>query len=73
MAQQNIPKAVEKQVLLLPETFISVGHLFEGQIVLVDDKVSISETEFFVYQKALGQELNNWTYVDVPEVTLSKK
>lgn len=41
VAQQKILTAAEKQVLLLLDTFISVGHLFEGHIALIDDEVSI--------------------------------
>lgn len=46
---QKIPKTDKGQGLMLRETFVSVGHLFKGQISLVDDEASISDVECFVY------------------------
>lgn len=58
---------------MIPETFVNAGHLFEGQIALVDDEANASDAKSFGYQKAPGQELKNWTIMGIPEVTLILK
>ncbi|KAI5430338.1 hypothetical protein KIW84_034790 [Lathyrus oleraceus] len=39
------------------------------QVTMVGEDLSISEVDCFVLKKAAGQQLNNWTEVDIPEVT----
>lgn len=40
---------------------------------MVNDEINILEVECFVYQKALGQMLSNWTVVDLLEVTFCQR
>lgn len=68
VTQLKVPSVEDKQVLPLLEMFVSAKHLFEEQIVMVNDEVGIPEAECFVYQKAPGQVLSNRTVVDLPEV-----
>ena len=72
MVQQMTRKTAKGQIPPIPKTFVSVGHLFEGQISLVDDEANTFSTNFFVVKKAPGQELSNWTSMDVPKVMMIK-
>lgn len=73
MVQETNQKVVKGQIPPIPETLVSAGHLFEGQISLVDDEANTFNADCFVFKKAPGQELSNWTYVDVPQVIMIKK
>lgn len=55
--------------LSIPGKFVSTEHVFQEQVTMVDEDLSISEVDCFVLKKAAGQQLNNWTKVDIPEVT----
>ncbi|KAI5383969.1 hypothetical protein KIW84_071090 [Lathyrus oleraceus] len=69
MAQQNMHTAEDKLDLSIPEKFVSAGHLFQGQVTMVDDDISVSEADCFVLKKTMGQTLNNWIEADIPEVS----
>lgn len=60
-------------VLPLPDIFTSVGHLVDGQINVVEEEDIVADTLGPVYQKIEGQELPNWTSMEVPEVTMIKE
>lgn len=74
-SQQRAPRkttmnAVKGHVLPLPDTFTSARHLIAGQIYGVEDEGSVSDAICFVYRRTEGQEFNNWTSVEMEEVTL---
>lgn len=74
MAQkQTIPKESKGKIIPLPKNFTSDGHLYEGQISLVDDEDNNIDAMCLVYQKAQGEELTNWPFMDIPEVILIDK
>lgn len=73
MIQQRTPKTAKGKVLPIPETFVSAGHLFEGLISLVDDEANTSNADRFVFKKVMGQKLNNWTSMEVPQVMVMKE
>lgn len=69
-----MPKVVEGQVLLLSDIFVSAEHLIDGKICAVEDEgVSVVVEEGLVYQKMEGQNLINWTAMEIPEVTMFEK
>lgn len=49
----------------IPDTFTNVGHLRDNLICMIEEENGQPEESCFVYQKTL----NNWTIVDMSEVT----
>lgn len=71
---KTMPNIVEGQVLPLPDIFTSVRHLMDGKISVVEEKEDdVVDEVGLVYQKLEGQELANWTSIEIPEVTMIKK
>ncbi|XP_050908890.1 uncharacterized protein LOC127122628 [Lathyrus oleraceus] len=67
--QQNTPIGGGEMALSIPGNFISVGHHFQDQVTMVGEDLNTSEVDCFVLKKTAGQQLHNWTEVDLPEVT----
>lgn len=55
--------------LSIPGNFISAWHLFQDQVTMVGEDLNTLEADCFVLKKTAGQQLYNWTEVDLPEVT----
>lgn len=67
--QQSTPVGGDEMDLSVPGNFVSAGHLFQEQVTMIGEDLDTSEADCFVLKKAEGQQLNNWTKVDLPEVT----
>ena len=65
----NIADTNKGLIPAIPDTFTSVGHLEDDLIFVIQAESSLPEEACLVYQRAEGQTLNNWTAVDIPEVT----
>lgn len=65
---------MEGQVLPLSDIFASVKHLIDGHICEVEkEEDGVSVEEGLVYKRMEGQELTNWTAMEIPEVVMLEK
>lgn len=52
---------------------MSVGHILEGQIAMVEEVVDNEAMIDWVCQGIPGEELKNWKFVEIQEVFPFKK
>lgn len=72
--KKPMTKATEGQVLPLQDIFTSVEQLVDGQVSVVEEEEeNIVGIVGLVYQKIEGQNLTNWTFMIVPEVTMMEE
>lgn len=72
--KKPMPNAMEGQVLPLLDIFTSARHLVDGQISAMDEEEDgVANEVRLVYQRLEGQEMGNWTSIEIPEFTMIEK
>ncbi|XP_050893493.1 uncharacterized protein LOC127100384 [Lathyrus oleraceus] len=57
----------KKQVPPIEETFTSVGHIFSGHVVMINDEAYDEVVSSWIHQAAPDEELKNWKTVEIPQ------
>lgn len=70
--KQSVANTNKGPIPMILDTFISAGYLGDDSICVMEEEIGFLEEARFVYQKAKGQTLINWTALDIPEVTSLK-
>lgn len=59
--------------LPMQETFMSVGHIFEGHITMIHEVACNEAMSYWICQGTPLDELRKWKFVEIPEVFQIKK
>lgn len=57
---------IKGTIFSMEKTFTTVGHIFDGQVAMIDNATYNEAMSSWIRQAEPGEELKNWKTIEIP-------